>query len=454
MARIAVVGAGIAGLGAAHALQKAGHQVIVLESSDAVGGRMQTRSEQGFTWDAGAQFMLQEYTHMKRLMAELNLPLSEHPIDPVQAILLPDRRRFYCRVDSPLTVFKHPALSLGAKLRMAKVMLSAARHRERLDFHHPERAAAIDTESLRAWGDREIGRDAVDYFLSLTTSTLFFWRPEETPWWMAPAFALLSSRWHVMLPQGGMGAVPEALARRLDVRLHTAVRGIDLTPDGSVCLRLSTPEGRPADLTADRVVLATPAPIALKLLQDPEGALGRIRAAYLRSIRYVRNATTAVAYSKAPERRAYGVGIPTALNQSLAAIGWEHLKGPDRAPAGAGLAVLMPTGAFTDQVWAGADEAIGAALIDAAGAVYPESQRAALFHRVHRWEHAIPLQEPGRTRRMAEAWAAGPAAGSPVFTCGDYWFGASTEMALVSGWRAAAEVLQSIKAPVPAELAV
>ena len=49
MARIAVVGAGIAGLGAAHALQQAGQQVIVLEERGVRGGRMQTRSRAGFT---------------------------------------------------------------------------------------------------------------------------------------------------------------------------------------------------------------------------------------------------------------------------------------------------------------------------------------------------------------------------------------------------------------------
>lgn len=58
MNRVAVVGAGIAGLAAAYALQEAGLQVVVLEQADVVGGRMQTRSEQGFTWDCGAQFMM------------------------------------------------------------------------------------------------------------------------------------------------------------------------------------------------------------------------------------------------------------------------------------------------------------------------------------------------------------------------------------------------------------
>lgn len=62
MSRVAVVGAGIAGLAAAYAIQKARLQVVVLERADAVGGRMHTRSEQGFTWDAG--FMMAGYQYI------------------------------------------------------------------------------------------------------------------------------------------------------------------------------------------------------------------------------------------------------------------------------------------------------------------------------------------------------------------------------------------------------
>ena len=55
---IAVVGAGIAGLSCATALQAAGHTVQVFDKSRSVSGRMSTRRDAGEGWqcDHGAQY--------------------------------------------------------------------------------------------------------------------------------------------------------------------------------------------------------------------------------------------------------------------------------------------------------------------------------------------------------------------------------------------------------------
>jgi len=56
MARIAVIGAGIAGLAGARALADAGHQVRVFEKSRGPGGRMATRRTLHGSFDHGAQY--------------------------------------------------------------------------------------------------------------------------------------------------------------------------------------------------------------------------------------------------------------------------------------------------------------------------------------------------------------------------------------------------------------
>ena len=56
MARIAVIGAGIAGLACARALTDAGHTLIVFEKSRGLGGRMSTRRTAHGTFDHGAQY--------------------------------------------------------------------------------------------------------------------------------------------------------------------------------------------------------------------------------------------------------------------------------------------------------------------------------------------------------------------------------------------------------------
>lgn len=54
--RVAVVGAGLAGLTAARILEDQGHSVVVLEKSRGAGGRMGTRRQEDYRFDHGAQY--------------------------------------------------------------------------------------------------------------------------------------------------------------------------------------------------------------------------------------------------------------------------------------------------------------------------------------------------------------------------------------------------------------
>jgi len=58
---IIVVGAGLAGLAAARHLQNAGQNVLVLESSDRVGGRVTSDEVDGFILDRGFQVINPKY---------------------------------------------------------------------------------------------------------------------------------------------------------------------------------------------------------------------------------------------------------------------------------------------------------------------------------------------------------------------------------------------------------
>lgn len=213
--------------------------------------------------------------------------------------------------------------------------------------------------------------------------------------------------------------------------------------NGPVRLRTQDATGS-ATLEADRVILATPAPVALSLLPNPDEILGPQEAAFLRSIRYTSNLTTAVAFQGQPEKRAYGTSVPLAFGSPLAAIGWEHVKDPRRAPAGNALAVLMPTHEYSVRRYDAPDHEIYAELIAATSALYPSSDSRALFHRVQRWKYAMPVLQPGWSRALSTVLSASPRVDRQVFACGDYWLGPTTEQALVSGLRAALAVLRSL----------
>ena len=56
-ADILIIGAGLAGLSAANALQAAGHDVLVVDKGRGLGGRLAGRRIDNASFDHGAQFM-------------------------------------------------------------------------------------------------------------------------------------------------------------------------------------------------------------------------------------------------------------------------------------------------------------------------------------------------------------------------------------------------------------
>src|SRR3989338_4697753 len=71
--KIAVIGAGIAGLACAYELQKAGHEVIVYEKEGQVGGRMASRVKEGFVFDIGADHLCDLYGSMQAYCEEFGI---------------------------------------------------------------------------------------------------------------------------------------------------------------------------------------------------------------------------------------------------------------------------------------------------------------------------------------------------------------------------------------------
>ena len=64
---VVVIGAGLAGMNAAIELQKAGHEVVVLDAADRAGGRVQSDLIDGFTCDRGFQLINARYPELVAL---------------------------------------------------------------------------------------------------------------------------------------------------------------------------------------------------------------------------------------------------------------------------------------------------------------------------------------------------------------------------------------------------
>ncbi|MFN3394281.1 MAG: protoporphyrinogen/coproporphyrinogen oxidase, partial [Candidatus Thermochlorobacter sp.] len=82
-AQVVVIGAGLAGLCAAYQLKKQGVSTLVFEASKSIGGKIQTRQVQGFTFDVGPNTVLESNESVVRLLTDLGL--KEHMLWANQA---------------------------------------------------------------------------------------------------------------------------------------------------------------------------------------------------------------------------------------------------------------------------------------------------------------------------------------------------------------------------------
>lgn len=71
MSRVAVIGAGIAGISCARVLRDAGHAVRVFDKSRGIGGRMATRRGESSSYDHGAQYFTARDPGFRQLVVRL-----------------------------------------------------------------------------------------------------------------------------------------------------------------------------------------------------------------------------------------------------------------------------------------------------------------------------------------------------------------------------------------------
>lgn len=274
-----MVGGGIAGLAAGHFLAADGHEVVVLEASEHVGGKLRRAQVADVTVDVGAEAMLARRAEGTDLARGLGLPI----VHPTAA-----RSRLW--VDGALRPL--PPTLMGAPMDLdalaASGVLSAdGMARARAESGVPSGVLGAD-DSVGSIVDERFGPEVTDRLVEPLLGGVYAGRAREISVRAAvPQLAALHDN-GPLTPQlaalyrpggqrggsgvpvfagieGGMGLLPEALAAGLEVRTDRPVRRVATAGDG---VRVETLDGTE---TADAIVLATPAHTTAQLL-DPAPA--------------------------------------------------------------------------------------------------------------------------------------------------------------------------------------
>ncbi len=264
---IVIVGAGLAGLTCAKVLHEQRQPFVLLEASDAPGGRVRTDvSPSGFRLDRGFQVLFTAYPAARRHLSFGRLALRR--FDPGALIALNGRLQTLSdprrEPDALFPSLFASAVTLGDKTRVLKLRRAIAKMSLERIF---DRAAPDETieQYLTDFG---FSRKFVDNFIRPFYGGIFLDRSLETSAAMFKFTFKMLSAGDTVVPAEGIGAITDQLARLLPitaVRYNTTVA--DLLSDGHRALGVRTDDG--VVYEADAVVMATDPPTTARLTGVP-----------------------------------------------------------------------------------------------------------------------------------------------------------------------------------------
>jgi phytoene dehydrogenase-like protein len=267
MKRVAIIGAGLAGLECARQLQRAGLNVFLLEASDAAGGRVRTDNVDGYLLDRGFQVLLTAYPEARRALDYNDLHLCTF----LPGALVWHGGRFHRFADpfrepvAAMTLLFDPVISILDKLNIVRLRRHVCRMKNDECFEQPESTTRAFLKNF-GFSEKILRRFFVPFlggvFLEddLVTSSRYFQ-------FLFKMFSIGS----VCIPSHGMEEIPKQLAASLDP--NTLVLGARVKTLKRSKGRFALEVEGAALIEADTVVVATDGPEAKRLLAQAGGSL-------------------------------------------------------------------------------------------------------------------------------------------------------------------------------------
>ena len=427
--RTVIIGGGLAGLSCACHLHAAGHEFVLFEAQDSVGGRVRTDTvvtPQGeYRVDRGFQVLLTAYPHAAEMFDYDALDLCcfypgalVHVEGRMHRVADPRRRP-----GDALMGFNTPVASARDKIRLAEMSLRVLGGSLEQLWARPDKPAI---DALREAG---FAQTTIDRFFRPFFGGVFFDPELATSSRMLEFCFRMFAQGRVCVPARGMGALPEQLLGRLpadSVRTHCPVESFE-RQDGGWVVHSARGAAR-----ARQVVVAVEGDKASELVG------GHVVSPW--KVQWRSTATIAYDADHSPTDDAVLVldGSAGGPVNHLVSI---SKASPAYAPQGRHLvyaSVADPRVLERHADDASLDEACRPQLRSWFG----EPADGWRPIRVDRIARALPEQRPPWLERRHRPAALGPG----LYACGDWLENASIDGALASGKRAASAVLEAASA--------
>ncbi|MBV9592786.1 MAG: FAD-dependent oxidoreductase, partial [Actinobacteria bacterium] len=413
MKSVVVVGSGLAGLSAGYRLHEQGCQVTVFESLNRVGGRVLSECEGGFLFDVGPTIVTDGYTEYMKLVRDVGL--ADKVVDCAPKVGVVQGNNVYILdTRKPLRAFlTTKLLPSAAKLRLMARGLRLLRPLYRLNPYDLSNRVQYDVESIETYIDRVFGRELNDLILDGVTRSMVSSSPAEASVVGFLAGAITASG-KMQTLEGGLQLLPLALAEKLDVRLSSPVTEVR-NSNGGVEVHYKNDGGAASRVDADACVIATPFQAAVNIYEP----LKTIGAEVLTKSRDSGCCSLQLTYSKRTEQDPFLVMVPKAASAEIGTLFLEHVKAPDRAPAGTSLITAFfpdqPDIDFAD--WS--DDRLTGTARELIERLFPELRDHYRGARLKRWPYAANHADVGYYQALQRLLDAYPA-DSTVQIAGDY----------------------------------
>ncbi|WP_018990723.1 protoporphyrinogen/coproporphyrinogen oxidase [Aromatoleum toluclasticum] len=424
-----VIGGGPAGCAAAYTLSKQGHDVLLFEASDQVGGRTKQLRRDGFNLATGALFLMGGiYPRTSALLAEMGHEREVVAWGGASELQDKDDSRYPVSFVSLPSYLRIPVLTLGDKLKVALAGLKLyAGSGAGNAFNGAELAAFDKGENLETWSRQNLGDRAYEYIVRPIMDFLY---AVPASWLSTPFPHAIIRQAHKMklsVPPGGIGQVSEwfvKAAKRAQVRLSSPVERIERNGNG---FRVFA-NGEAYD--ADGLVVATEAFVAAKLLESHIDADAKRR---LTEAPYTDYAHVAIGYAKSPwPDYPNDIVLPVGVGETrnIGAIVLHSRRNPGSVPKGAeAVGVYFNTPPLAHM----SDDDIKREAVEAAVRAFGAAPEPSFVH-LFRYDRGLTIAGPGHYAKLDAVHKAMP---PRVCLAGDYFSQAGVEAAVFSGERAA-----------------
>ena len=491
--RIAIIGAGITGLAAAHRIVKhaatdsaAPCSVRIYEASDRLGGIIRTERIQDFIVELGPDSFITNKPAGIQLCEELGFASELIPTDERfrRSLVLRNGRPqpvpdgfMLMAPAKPWAIFTTPVLSLSGKLRLLSETFRSSR----------PSPTNTDDESLAGFVRRRFGKETLDRLVQPLVGGIYTSDPEKLSLRATmPRFLDMEQRYGSVIratlaeqkqsnsqtasanaaavsgsgaryglfaaPKSGLGSLIDRLQQSLqntgivDIRANTTIRQVVPNPNSNVRSRWDIVLSDGTTESFDDVIITLATHQAAALLTD---TCCQSLAAALSRIEYASSAIMVSAHRLTDFRHpldAFGLVIPAIENRRILAVSFGSRKFVGRAPEGHVLLRTFVGGAMQPELLEQNDEQIEQIVNEELRDILGMTGTP-LFRQLARYNNSMPQYHVGHLQRVQQIESCLQRLPG-LQLAGSAYHGVGIPDSIASAWLAA-DALKAASAPSP-----